>query len=336
MNGKTVVVTGAPGWLGTRLVEALTGQSGPWPACSPAQVHCVVEPGTDDSLLRSLGARTVPIDLTSPQDIDHAVQGADTVFHLAGIIHPRRIRDLYALNTNGTRALLEAAVRGGVRRFIYVSSNSAGGVNADPRRLLDETSVSPDLHYGRSKRLAEIAVLEAHRAAVIEGVVVRPCWFYGPRCPQRQIRFYRMIASGRPILFGHGQYRRSLSYVDDTVQGLIRAAVTPRASGQIYWIADERPYSVWEIYAAAAKHLGVAQLRPRRVPEWVARLSRRLDAATQYAGLYVPEIHVAGEFVEHIACSVDKARKELGYRPMVGLEEGMRLTIDWCRSSGRL
>lgn len=336
MNGKTVVVTGAPGWLGTRLVEALTGTLGSWPVCAPARVRCLVEPGVDESTLRSLGAQTFSLDLTRPRGLDEALRGADTVFHLAGIIHPRRIRDLYDLNTEGTRAVLEAAVRAGARRFIYVSSNSAGGINADPRVLLDEHSASPELNYGRSKRLAEISVLAAHRAGAIEGVIIRPCWFYGPRCPERQMRFYRMIGSGRPVLFGDGSYLRSLSYVDNTVQGLIRAAITPEAGGQIYWIADERPYSVGEIYAAAARHLGVVRLRPRPIPEWISRLCRRLDAATQAAGFYVPEVHVAGEFIQHIACSVDKARRDLGYMPAVALDEGMRLTVAWCKTSGRL
>lgn len=336
MGAVNILATGCPGWLGTRLVEALLGAVGPWPSMGGGAVRCLVQEGIDPSGLASLGASVVHGDLASDAPLGPTLRDIDIVFHLAGIIHPRRIRDLYALNTGGTRRLLEASIHAGVRRFVYVSSNSPAGVNEDPSVLLDEDSVSPYKHYGRSKRLAEELVLKASSAGRIDGVVIRPCWFYGPGQPERQTRFFRMIRSGRPIIFGTGKYWRSMSYIDDTVQGLILAALSSKAPGQVYWIADKEPYRVNRIYETIAGLLGARSLCPRHVPEWASRGCGLLDDGLQACGFYVPELHVAGEMIEHIACSIRKAEAELGYAPQVGLEEGMRRSIDWCRARGLL
>ncbi|MDW7984329.1 MAG: hypothetical protein RMK16_06595, partial [Acidobacteriota bacterium] len=81
----------------------------------------------------------------------------------------------------------------------------------------------------------------------------------------------RMIRRGRAVIFGDGRQRRSMSYVDNTVQGLIRAAGAPQAVGQVYWIADARPYPVREIYETIASLLGVNPFQPIFVPRLVSK-----------------------------------------------------------------
>ncbi len=286
-------------------------------------------------MLAAMGAEIIPGDLTAVE-LPALPEGLDIVFHAAGIIHPARIRDLYALNTEGTRRLLTACAKAGARRFVYVSSNSPAGVNRDRRQLLDESELAPYKHYGISKLLAETAVLAATAAGMIEGVVIRPCWFYGPGQPARQTRFFKMIAGGRPVIFGAGWNLRSMSYIDNVVQGLVLAALSPRSTGRIYWIADARPYSINEIYATIASVLGIRDFRPRHVPELISRLCGSIDDALQACGLYAQEFHVAGELSKDIACSIDKARRELNYSPTVELKEGLRRSVEWCRQVGQL
>lgn len=334
-----VLITGAPGWLGNRFLEILVNG---WEGKGPLNnwdLRCLVMEGIDTSFLRDL-AKSKPVecvtgDITRPASLKKALQDVNLVFHIAGLIHPKRIRDVYTINTEGTRNVLQASLDAGVKRFIHISSNSVAGVNGSRDRLMTETDPErPYLNYGISKSLAEKAVRNAQASGRIETVILRPCWYYGPNQPLRQTTFFKMIKKGDPLIFGDGSALRSMSYVDNTSQALLLAAEKPQAGGQTYWIADERPYTSGEIYQTVAELLEVKNYRPRHVPDFVSEACLAADQGLQAMGLYIKEIHVAGEMNKTIACSIEKAQKELGYRPAVALREGMRRSIAWCRAHG--
>jgi nucleoside-diphosphate-sugar epimerase len=336
MSRPRTLVTGAPGWLGSSLVEALTGgfRSGNVDQ-PPESVRIVSLPGTDvRPLTRGGKVEVATADLRDRRLPDGLLDGIDTVFHCAGVIHAKRIRDLYAINVDATRNLLDLAIAAKVRRFVFVSSNSPAGLNISPTRLmLEDDPPRPYLGYGLSKLQSEWLVNDAHRAGYIEGVIVRPCWFYGPNQPLRQTTFFKMIRAGHPPVVGKGDNLRSMSYVDNTVQGLLLARSVEKAAGQTYWITDSRPYSFIEILETVARILGVS-IRPRYLPKLTGDVARFADSLVQMTGLYNQEVHVLGELGESIAVSIEKARRELGYDPAIELEEGMRRSIDWCRSMG--
>lgn len=322
-----VLVTGAPGWLGSTLVEALIKQGD--------KVRCLVLENINASSLEKLGAKIVRGNLTKRETLKiDDFKGADVVYHCAGIIHPKKIKELYELNFNGTKNILDISIEAGVKRFVFVSSNSPLGVNKRRDILFTENDpYDPYMNYGKSKMLAEEYVNKKFQEGKIETVIIRPCWFYGPNQPLRQTTFFKMIKKGNPILFGDGKNLRSMSYVDNTVQGLILAGTKKNAIGQTYWIADERPYSTIEIYQTVADLLGV-KLKPRYIPKFISSNFKILDSILQSAGLYMQEVHVAGEMDKDIACSIEKAKRELGYNPQIGLREGMRRSIEWCRKQG--
>jgi nucleoside-diphosphate-sugar epimerase len=194
------------------------------------------------------------------------------------------------------------------------------------------------MNYGRSKMRMEIAVKAL--AAKIEAVIVRPPWFYGPNQPRRQSEFFRMIRDGKGPLVGGGMNRRSMAYIDNLCQGLILAALTPAAAGQTYWIADERPYTMVEIIDTVErlleKEFGQKCAHRRlRLPGLASEVAYAVDFAMQSAGLYHQKIHVLSEMNKTIACSVEKARAELGYNPKISLEEGMRRSLQWMRKNGQ-
>jgi len=145
-----------------------------------------------------------------------------------------------------------------------------------------------------------------------------------------------MIQKGNPIVFGSGLNLRSMSYVDNTSQAMLLAATKKEAVGQVYWIADARPYTTLEIYQSVAELLGVRNFKPLFLPDFSSEVFLCADKIFQAAGMYQTEIHVAGEMNKDIACSIEKARRELGYEPKVELKEGMRRSIDWCRKKGLL
>jgi nucleoside-diphosphate-sugar epimerase len=331
------VVSGAPGWLGTPLVEALArGATFRAVRSEPRSVRCLVLPSADPAALSALGDRVeiVRVDLRDRRAVLSCCSGADTVFHCAGIIHPRRVQDLYDVNVTGTQNLLDAAVEAGARRFLFVSSNSPAGLNASASTLMVETDPPrPYLSYGLSKLQSEWLINDAHRAGRIQSVILRPCWFYGPNQPLRQTRFFTMIKGGHPIVVGKGDNLRSMSYVDNIVQALLLAERTEQAAGHTYWIADRRPYSFIEVLETVARVLGVS-IRPRYLPRVTSDVARFVDSLVQMAGLYNQEIHVAGELAATIAVSIDAAVRDLGYDPEIELEEGMRRSVAWCRAHG--
>jgi nucleoside-diphosphate-sugar epimerase len=334
MSAPTALLTGAPGWLGTTLAEQLATQGG-------RRVRCLVQRGADQRPLLALGAEAVEGDLTEPGSLAPLFADARgaTVFHCAGVIHPTQgLRQLHRVNVEGTRSLLAAAARAGVRRFVHVSSSSPIGCNRRPDELFDESApYHPYMSYGKSKMLAELAVKAARD---LETVIIRPPWFYGPNQPDRQTLFFTMIRRGKAPLCGDGENRRSMAYVDNICQGLLLAEAVPGAAGRIYWIADRRPYSMNEIIATIEdvmeRDFGVTPARERvRLPGLASEVARVIDRATQGVGLYAQKIHVLSEMNKTIACTIEKAERELGYQPRVDLAEGMRRSMAWLRQRGR-
>ena len=341
-----VVVTGATGWLGTRLLAALReGLSELADGKPRAEIRCLVPAGEDAAALETdpQPLRVVRGDLCDPEALHALCGGArgGALFHCAGLIHPRlRTRELFRVNVEGTRHLLDAAAACGLRRAVVVSSNSPFGTNPSREHRFDERSpYRPYMAYGRSKMEMERVVAERARRGDLETVVLRAPWFYGPPQPERQTAFFRMIRAGAMPIVGDGGNLRSMAYVDNLVQGLLLAERAPHAAGETYWIADRRPYSMNEIVDTIerlmADELGLP-VRGRRIrlPAAAGRLASWADAALQACGLYAQRLHVFSELGANIACSVARAERELGYRPAVELEEGMRRSLAWCVERG--
>ncbi|MEB2284465.1 MAG: hypothetical protein B6D46_02975 [Polyangiaceae bacterium UTPRO1] len=342
------LLTGAPGWLGTRLAEALTlGLPGVPSAATPRNsgLRCLVRPADDARDLERLSESltVAPGDLTdaaSLRDFCRNAEGA-TLFHVAGLVHPRLwTRDFDRINVEGTRALLAAAEEAGVKRAVIVSSNSPIGCNPPvPGHVFDESSpYDPYMGYGRSKARMEALVHAIQARGRLETVIIRPPWFYGPHQPPRQTLFFTMIKDGKFPVLGDGTQRRSMAYVDNICQGLLLAAETPHANGETYWIADARPYSINEIVATVTEVLEsfgfVCEQRQMRLPRAAGELARRIDAALQSVGVYRQKIHVLGEMHQSIACSIAKAERDLGYAPTIALREGMTASVEWCLANG--
>ncbi|MEH2091389.1 NAD-dependent epimerase/dehydratase family protein [Nostoc sp.] len=338
-----VLVTGALGWLGISLIKALVNGLADCEALSQPQINlqirCLILPGQDGSILEKLSERLeiVTGDLRNPEDCDRFCQGAKgaILFHTAGMIHPKRVAEFYQVNVDGTKNLLEAAIRSGVKRAVVVSSNSPCGCNPHPDHLFDEESpYNPYMNYGRSKMLMEVAVKERQKARQIETVLIRAPWFYGPNQPPRQTLFFQMIRDGKAPIVGDGKNLRSMAYMDNLCQGLILAAIVEGANGQIYWIADKHPYSMNEIIDTV-EYLLESQFNQKcvhkrlKLPDFLSEIALILDALVQKTGFYHQKIHVLSEMNKTIVCSTLKAQRELGYTPQVTLKEGMRRSLKW-------
>ncbi|MEO6652942.1 MAG: NAD(P)-dependent oxidoreductase [Ilumatobacteraceae bacterium] len=334
------IVTGAAGWLGTALMHALTCDGN---GQRDGRIRALVRDRVEGDRLRALGDQVSVVvgDLADSGSIDRLftdVDGVVDVIHTAGIIHPARVADFYAVNSEGTRTMLERSARCAVRRFVHVSSNSPFGTNAHPDdRFRADEPYHPYYGYGRSKMEAELAVLDAVELG-LNAVMVRPPWFYGPHQPPRQTTFFHMVRRGLFPVFGGGRQMRSMVYVDNLVDGVLRAELCDTPPGGAWWIADARPYSVTEIVDTVGRAMTDEgfDVRPNRakVPNLVAVVAERADALLQRSGRYHQQLHVLGEMNKTIACDISAARVELGYEPSVDLYEGMRRSIRWCVEQG--
>jgi nucleoside-diphosphate-sugar epimerase len=328
-----ICITGANGWLGLSLVELISKNG----TAESQQVRALVLPGSDITKLQAL-CPTIKIyegDLTIGSGLGeffHDCRGG-TIIHTAGIIHPKRVLEFYKINRDGTRRLLDAAVAAGLRRAVVVSSNSPCGCNPHPDHLFDEDSpYNPYMNYGRSKMEMESLSLDMHHRGLIEIVIIRAPWFYGPNQPPRQKLFFEMVRDGKAPVVGSGENLRSMAYTENLAQGLMLAAQVPKAAGQIYWIADERPYSMNEIIDTIERLLETEFSQKcfhKRMwlPSIVSEVALFIDSALQNVGLYHQKFHVLSEMNKSIACRIDKANKELGYNPQISLEEGMRRSL---------
>ncbi|MBI2504347.1 MAG: NAD-dependent epimerase/dehydratase family protein [Candidatus Latescibacteria bacterium] len=285
------LITGYPGWLTSRFLAQL--QEVPTAAwqqeLSRYRWRVLVAPGAEPASSSPSIAEIQVGDVRDSALLASAVQGVDLVLHAAGLIHPRRIGDLYSVNRDGTARLAGAAIRAEVRRLVFVSSNAAAGFARDaatPLRESDEPR--PESHYGHSKHQGEQALWQILAGSATQGVVLRPTTFYGPHFPRRQLRAYEAARRGHPWLIGKGCNTVSMVYIDNLVAGV-----------------------------------GLA-------------LTRALDRGLGALGYYSFYIHLAGEATRHMGCSIDKARRELGYCPAVSLAHGMREAVLWARARGWL
>jgi len=343
-------VTGAAGWLGkaliSRLIDGFPESKVVDDRLEIDTIHALVMSGEEKEL--EPWAEQIEIilgDVRISEHMDDFMRGADrgVLIHLAGVIHPRFFTsDFTHVNVEGTENVITAAVMNNVRRSVVISSNSPLGCNPSREHLFDELSpYNPYMGYGKSKMLLEKYVKATQDMTSMETVLIRSPWFYGPYQPARQTTFFKMIRDGKAPILGDGENIRSMVFIDNLVQGILLAVVTPDANGEIYWIADERSYTMNEVINTV-EYLLENEFNIRcdygrlRLPSLVADIAYYCDRIIQSVGLYQQKVHVLSEMNKNIACSIEKAQRELGYEPLVALEEGMRQSIQYLINMGQL
>lgn len=328
----TVLVTGASGFLGSHIAEQLSAAG--------RKVRVLVRPTSDRKFLSSLDH--VEFCDGSVEDLDscqRALGGVDEVIHAAGLVKARNATEFLRVNTEGTENLLAAAIKAGsVRRFVFVSSQAAGGPSdrrGTPVRIGTETE--PVTAYGRSKLAAEKSVL-ADKAR-LPSVIIRPPAIYGPR--DREILvFFKAVKSGVLPLTNPPGARYSMIYGPDCAAACIRALDAPVQAGQVLYVDDGHPISFGEmisqVEAAVGKKAWLRVPLPPAVVRGAATVSELFGKATNQAVMLTRdkcnELHEKGGWV----CDGTLAQSLLDWQPKVQFSEGVRLTADWYRQAGWL
>ncbi|MFO7894539.1 MAG: NAD-dependent epimerase/dehydratase family protein [Longimicrobiales bacterium] len=318
-----ILITGATGFVGSHLVEALAAQG--------ARARVLVRETSDTSFLDRHGFETVMGSLGDEASLRKAVAGTRTVLHMAAATRALDADTFHRINAKGTENLVAALkAEGGDQRLVYLSSLAAvGPAEGRPVRPGDEPR--PLTAYGRSKRAGERAVLE--RAA--GGAVIRAPAVYGPR-DRDLLPFFRLARSGILPVVGPPDRRVQLVHAGDLAAAMVAAANVRGATG-VYHVAEPRAYAWDEILGLMAETMGRRGRRIRvpvavvktaaAVSEGVARLTRRP---------VIFDRDKAKELMAEWLCETETARQELGFEAEVVLADGLRETADWYRTYGWL
>jgi nucleoside-diphosphate-sugar epimerase len=318
-------LTGGSGFIGRHLIEALLAEG--WSVT--ALVHR--SPVPDAGKVEAVNG-----DITDAGALAAGIKGADVVFHLASALGGSLIgrREFFRINASGTRAVLEAVRRAGGPRILHVSSAGVFGHVREGEVAGEDSPARPILAYDHAKLAGEKAAMEAATAGM-DVVVVRPGWAYGPG-DRRTFKLIRMVAAGPSVMATRGSARQTPVHVSDLVKGVLLAAGRGR-QGEAYHLAGAEIMTADAIVRAIAAAAGRPPARVR-LPGWLAQAAALvLEVACRPLRREPPlSRSKLSFFLDSKPLSIDKARRELGFRPAVDFEAGIRMTLDWYRENGWL
>ncbi|MEM1509318.1 MAG: NAD-dependent epimerase/dehydratase family protein [Thermofilaceae archaeon] len=328
-----ILVTGASGFLGGHLSEELISRG--------YSVRALVRRTSDTRLLRELGVELVVGDVTRPETLGPATKGVDSVVHLAAYYTFFGKKGLYELvNVKGTEWTARAALDNGVKRFIYCSSTEAIGPVKNPPG--DEYApLNPQFEYGKSKARAEKTV-ESLAGNGLEYTIIRPSGIYGPRNVDDVsywfITSYVKGGLASKVKIGSGENLVQFAHVKDIVQGFVLALEKDVAVNQVYIISEDKWYTYNQVYQILHEISRKGPPRVRLPPAFAKLLLAPLelyDLATGEGNL-MHRTALVDSVTTDRAYSVEKAKRELGYKPKYDLRNGLSETIEWYREHSYL
>jgi len=324
-----VFVTGGLGFTGAALVARLLREG-----------HSVAaldkQPGLAREELEAAGAEITLGSILDRDLVARGAAGAEVVMHLAAAFRESGAPDsVYReVNVEGTRIVVEEARKAGARKLVYCSTQGVHGHVANPPG--DEASpIAPEDYYQETKYLGEEVVRST--AEGLEYTILRPTAIYGPGDPGRFVMIYRQVAKGRFLMFGKGDTFYHPVYIDNLVDAFLLAMAPGAGAGEAYIIADAQYVPIRELVAKTGEALGVP-VRIVHLPLGPLIVAGHVcEKVCKPFGIDPPIFPRRVDWFRQVrAFRIDKARRDLGYEPKVGLEEGLRRTGEWYRAHGYL
>jgi UDP-glucose 4-epimerase len=318
-KNKLVLITGATGAVGPRVVHALD------------QAGFLIRSFSVDTPTSGMFPQSVEVligDVTDQVAVQSAMQGVDAVVHMAALLHivnpPPELREKYErVNIGGTATVVEAAIKAGVKRVVLFSTIAVYGPS-DGRVLNEMSPTHPDTFYAQTKCAAEQIVLNARGAdGKPLGAVLRLGAVYGSRIKGNYERLAHALARHRFIPIGNGLNRRTLVYDKDVAHAAVLAVSHPVAAGQIFNVTDGEFHTLNEIIESICSALG------RKLPRWslpvgpVRIVAGLIEKGANAISIKAPVTReTVDKYTEDIAVDGSLIQQELGFVPQYDLKTG--------------
>jgi nucleoside-diphosphate-sugar epimerase len=323
------LITGATGFVGGHLAEACVARG--------FHVRALVRSSSDVSLLEKLGVELHRGNITDAAALRQAVEGVEAIVHCAAKVGDwGPVEEYRAVNVAALRALLDACTGRPLQRFVHLSSLGVYPVRnhygTDESAPLPETQIDG---YTQSKVEAEQLALDYHRRHGIPLVILRPGFVYGPRDRTVLPQLVENLRQRRVRWLGGGKGALNTIYVGNLVDAIFLALEKPNAVGQVYNLGDGEPVSKRRFIETLVQGLGLPKPPPLSVPIWTARIvAGFMEKWARWKNSPTPPLLTRArlKFLGlNLDFSIEKAQRELGYRPRFTFDQGMKETLAWCR-----
>ncbi len=315
-------VTGGTGFVGSHLVDYLLSRD-------DTTVNCLIR--SEHKWLENKNVSPFYGGLHDIDALNKGMEGADVVFHIAAIVKASNKAAFMRTNVDGTENILRIAQKQGVKKVVILSSLAATGPSFS-RPVSEDDPLMPVSMYGESKKAMEEMI---HQTAKSDDsiTILRPPAIYGEREDQIFGVFQAASKGVFPIIGDGVSTRISLVHVDDVIQGLILAEKQQSKGVNTYFISSEEFYTWKEIKNTTADVLGKKVFALKVPAGLVKKISAIIETGASVFGRYpVINREKAAELVLQWTCSVDKAKRELGYKQSVSLHDGIQKTISWYKT----
>jgi len=323
-----VLVTGGTGFTGSHLTRRLLLRG-----------HKVVvldnQPGRYFDELKKLGAE-IHIGSVADRDLVFKVtKGCEEVHHAAAMFRKVNLskKVYWDVNVEGTRYVFEAALQYGVRKVVNCSTC---GVHGHVRGTVasEDSPIAPEDYYQYTKYEGE-KIVPGFLDKGLRIVTLRPAAIYGPGDPERFVMLFRRVKNGRFYMFGNGESHYHPLYIDNLVDAFELAASSDKGNGEVYLIADEEYSTLNNLVTRIAEALGV-DLQIYHLPFWPLWTAAFVcEMACKPFPIDPPLFRRRVDwFRQNRAFSIEKAKQEIGYKPLVVLEEGLKKTGEWYEGEG--
>ncbi|NOX91024.1 MAG: NAD-dependent epimerase/dehydratase family protein [Gammaproteobacteria bacterium] len=324
-----VAITGATGFLGSHLTERLLKDG--------YEVSILAR---DEEKARKFEGRVHDIviaDIADRAAMARLVEGADFVIHLVSNFRTASgsPESYQQINVEGTKAVVDAAMAAGVKRFVHCATIGVhGNVKSTPA---DENSpYAPGDLYQETKLEAQQYVESVIGKSAMEVVIIRPCSMYGPG-DMRMLKMFRMLAKKTFLMIGPCQENFHAVYIDDIVEGFTLAMTTENIAGETFLIGGDH-YLPLRDYIKVVADAENAPMPWLKFPYWFFYSAAVVVESICVPLKIEPPLHRRRVrfYKNNRAFNIQKAREKLGYSPKVSLEDGMKRTVAWYKENGFL